>query len=142
MADALGGELRKQCAAVPGPAVRGAHKQILQVNAVHAVPGGERAEPQSEPNDLLALLTRLGDVAEQRRSRTEQRGAQGGGRQVALAGRLLVRGELVHHLDYRLDVGLDDPSHAHPELGTARVLNLGHPASVSRPQGSVHVRDQ
>src|SRR5690606_18904240 len=70
--------------------------QILQVDAVHTVPGGVVQEPDGTPDDLLI---QGGDMGEQGGRGPEQRGAQLFGGEGALVPGLLVFGQVVDQLD-------------------------------------------
>src|SRR5699024_1032288 len=69
--DTLLDELVQQRLAPPRLTVVGSNVEILEMDAVYPVPGGEIQKPQGESHDLPALF---GDMAEQRGVAAEQRG--------------------------------------------------------------------
>ena len=78
----------------------GSASQVVPVSTYHA------GIPEIVEDGATGFLVNERDVAEQRRGRAEERGRELPFGEVALLGRPLVLGELVHHGDDRGDVGL------------------------------------
>jgi hypothetical protein len=110
------GQRGQQLPAVTVAAQLWPHVQVLQVDAVLALPGGEVQEPEREPGDLALVL---GDMREDGRLGSEQGGAQLVLRPGHLRQRSLVPGQVADELVDRGHIIGPGPADHRAGRGTA-----------------------